>query len=271
MDSRNRLRARASAIYVIVAFLGVLLIHEYVVGPLLEPAREVPYSQFRQDLAEQRVAEVTVEPERIVYTLKASSGGNEAGRTTLQAMRIDHGDLVAALVASGAEFEARPAQTGLLGPILGWILPILPFALLWWLLMKRMGGGSGGILSVGKSKATEITGEMTGVTFADVAGVDQVEEELKEIIEFLKEPARFAQLGAKLPKGILLVGPRECSTRGAGGVLLRVRQLCVACQTAPPNVSVQRRRVSAVRCDRLLAGRELGVARCPTNPIHALA
>lgn len=190
MDSRNRLRARASAIYVIVAFLGVLLIHEYVVGPLLEPAREVPYSQFRQDLAEQRVAELTVEPERIVYTLKASSGGNEAGRTTLQAMRIDDGDLVAALVASGAEFEARPAQTGLLGPILGWILPILPFALLWWLLMKRMGGGSGGILSVGKSKATEITGEMTGVSFADVAGVDQVEEELKEIIEFLKEPAR---------------------------------------------------------------------------------
>ena len=61
-------------------------------------------------------------------------------------------------------------------------------------------------MSIGKSKATEITGEMTGVTFADVAGIDQVEQELKEVIEFLKEPKRFVELGAKLPKGVLLVG-----------------------------------------------------------------
>ena len=74
--------------------------------------------------------------------------------------------------------------------------------------MKRMGkGGAGGMLSVGKSKATEITGEMSKVTFADVGGVDEVEVELKEIIEFLKDPARFTALGAKLPKGVLLVGP----------------------------------------------------------------
>jgi cell division protease FtsH len=73
--------------------------------------------------------------------------------------------------------------------------------------MKRMGKGAGGMLSIGKSKATEISGEMTNVTFADVGGAEQVEAELKEIIEFLNHPERFVTVGAKLPKGILLVGP----------------------------------------------------------------
>jgi cell division protease FtsH len=208
MDSRNRLRAQASIVYVVIAFLGVLLLQEYVIGPLLAPEREVPYSQFRQDLAEQRIAGVVLEPERVVYTLNDDAADAKAGGEILESVRIEDADLVKALVDAGVKFEARPAQTDFLGSILGWILPVLPFVLIWWLLMKRMGSGSGGgLLSIGKSKATEITGEMTGVTFEDVAGVDQVEGELKEVIEFLKQPARFARLGAKLPKGILLVGP----------------------------------------------------------------
>ena len=73
--------------------------------------------------------------------------------------------------------------------------------------MRRMGKGAGNMLSVGKSKAQEISGEMTNVTFDDVGGTDEVEVELKEIIEFLKNPDAFTRLGAKLPKGILLVGP----------------------------------------------------------------
>lgn len=73
--------------------------------------------------------------------------------------------------------------------------------------MKRMGRGGPGMMSIGKSKAKEITGEMTGVTFADVGGADQVEVELKEIIQFLKDPSRFTSIGAKLPTGVLLAGP----------------------------------------------------------------
>jgi len=208
MDSRNSLRAKASVVYVVVAFLALLLLQEYVIAPLLARGRLVPYSQFRQDLAGQKIAGVVLEPERVVYTLKDAVSEANADGKTREAVRIEDVDLVGALVAAGVKFEARPAQRGLLGSILGWILPVLPFVLIWWFLMKRMGGGGpGGLLSVGKSKAAEITGEMTGVTFEDVAGIDAVEDELKEVIEFLKQPARFAKLGAKLPKGILLVGP----------------------------------------------------------------
>ncbi|MGB5813697.1 MAG: ATP-dependent zinc metalloprotease FtsH [Thermoanaerobaculia bacterium] len=204
MDSRQKLQARYSLIYVVGAVLAVLLLQEYVIGPMTASEEEVPYSQFRQDLAAGAIAEVTVEPERILYTV--SDSGDETAKKR-RAVRIEDDDLVEELVDAGVEFQARTPQKGLLGSLLGWILPVLPFVLIWWLLMKRMGKGAGGILSVGKSKATEITGEMTQVTFADVGGADEVEVELKEIIEFLNHPDRFVKVGAKLPKGVLLVGP----------------------------------------------------------------
>ena len=208
MDSQQKLKARFSLIYAIGAVLAILLLQEYVIGPKLANEEEVPYSQFREDLAAGVIAEVTVEPERIVYTIADPDDptGDEAPKR--KAVRIEDEDLVEELVEAGVEFQARIPQKSLLTSLLGWIVPVLPFVLIWWILMKRMGkGGAGGILSVGKSKATEITGEMTKVTFADVGGADQVETELKEIIEFLNHPERFVQVGAKLPKGVLLVGP----------------------------------------------------------------
>ncbi len=208
MDSRQRLQAKFSLIYAIGAVLAVLLLQEYVIGPRMATEEEVPYSQFREDLAAGVIAEVTVEPERILYTVPDSEGATGDEEKTRKAVRIEDEDLVEELVEAGVEFQARTPSTSLLTSLFGWIVPVLPFVLIWWILMKRMGkGGAGGILSVGKSKATEITGEMTGVTFADVGGADQVETELKEIIEFLNHPERFVQVGAKLPKGVLLVGP----------------------------------------------------------------
>jgi cell division protease FtsH len=90
---------------------------------------------------------------------------------------------------------------------LGWLIPLIPFALLWFFISRRVGQGGAGVMSIGKSRAEEIAGEMTGVKFENVGGLEEVEVELKEIIEFLKFPQRFTQLGAKLPKGVLLVGP----------------------------------------------------------------
>jgi len=208
MDSDQKLKARFSLIYVVGALLAVLLLQEYVIGPMKAGEEEVPYSQFRQDLATGAIAEVTVEPERILYTL--TEPGDDTGEEvkTRKVVRIEDDDLVEELVDAGVEFEARAQSKSLLESLFGWILPVLPFVVIWWFLMKRMGkGGAGGMLSIGKSKATEISGEMTNVTFADVGGADQVEVELREIIEFLNHPERFVAVGAKLPKGILLVGP----------------------------------------------------------------
>ena len=208
MDSQQKLKARFSLIYAVGAVLAILLLQEYVIGPKLADEEEVPYSQFREDLAAGAIAEVTVEPERILYTISGSDDQTGDTAPTRKAVRIEDEDLVDELVEAGVEFQARVPQKSLLTSLLGWVVPVLPFVLIWWILMKRMGkGGAGGILSVGKSKATEITGEMTKVTFADVGGADQVETELKEIIEFLNHPERFVQVGAKLPKGVLLVGP----------------------------------------------------------------
>ena len=206
MDSGRNLKAKASVLYLIVAFFVFAALQELVIGPMMAPEQEVPYSQFRSELAAGDIGKVTVEPERILYTLK-QAGGDEEAVETRRVIRIEDEDLVEELVEAGVDFEARPETKGLLGPLLAWVLPVLPFVLIWWFLMRRMGGGPRGMMSIGKSKATEIAGEMTGVTFADVAGIDQVEQELKEVIEFLKKPERFVELGAKLPKGVLLVGP----------------------------------------------------------------
>jgi cell division protease FtsH len=208
MDSRQKFQAKFSLLYVVGAVLALLLLQEYVIGPMTASEEEVPYSQFRQDLAAGAVAEVTVEPERILYTVTEPGDESDEVAKTRKAVRIEDEDLVEELVEAGVEFQARTPSKSPLTSILGWILPVLPFVLIWWILMKRMGkGGAGGMLSIGKSKATEITGEMTQVTFADVGGADEVETELKEIIEFLNYPDRFVQVGAKLPKGVLLVGP----------------------------------------------------------------
>ena len=208
MDNKHKLQTRFSFVYIIAAFFVVLLFQEFVIAPLVSGEEEVPYSRFRQDLAQGLITEVTVEPERIVYTLIEAEGEAEGAGARRRVVRIEDRDLVSDLVDAGVEFQAHTPSKGLLGPLLGWILPVLPFVLIWWFLMKRMGkGGPGGMMSIGKSKATEISGEMSSVTFADVGGADEVEVELKEIIDFLDKPDRFVKLGAKLPKGILLVGP----------------------------------------------------------------
>jgi len=208
MDSKYKLQARFSFVYVIIAFLALLLLQEYVIGPLVAGEQEVPYSRFRQDLAQGLIEEVTVEPERIVYTVTEAKEDTEKTSPRLKVVRMEDRDLVKDLTDASVEFQAHTPSKGLLGPLVGWVLPILPFVVIWWFLMKRMGkGGPGGLMSIGKSKATEISGEMSTVTFADVGGADEVEVELKEIIKFLNQPDRFVKLGAKLPKGILLVGP----------------------------------------------------------------
>ncbi len=213
MDKKHR-QLRFSLAYFFVALVGMWLFQVLIFQPLLIQAQEVPYSQFRQDVAKGYVKEVTLGEERIFFTLYDVGEPNapedlpadRAGYTFNTVTVPEDKTLVQDLLDAGVQFRAEPPGNGLLVTLLGWIIPVLPFALIWYFLYKRMGGGQH-IMSFAKSRARELTGELTGVTFKDIGGLEEVEYELKEIIEFLKNPERFTKLGAKLPKGVLLVGP----------------------------------------------------------------
>ncbi|MGQ9687430.1 MAG: ATP-dependent zinc metalloprotease FtsH [Desulfobaccales bacterium] len=121
-------------------------------------------------------------------------------------VKMDDKDLLERLDKQGIQYRALPDRTWLTA-LLSWLLPMLLLLGLWLFIFRRLGTGPGGIMSIGKSKARVYVEDETKVTFADVAGVEEAEEELKEIIEFLKNPAKFQVLGGKIPKGVLLVGP----------------------------------------------------------------
>jgi cell division protease FtsH len=203
MHPRQRKQVGFSALYFIIALIGMWLFQSLIFRPYLVQQAEVPYSQFRQEIAAGQVESVTLGGERILYTTLGEDGEEEAHNV----VPIEDPDLVDQLIAAGIEFGAEAPTNSALTGLLGWIIPLLPLALIWFFMFRRMGQAGAGVMSIGKSKAREIAGEMTGVGFKDVGGADEVEVELKEIIEFLQDPARFTRLGARLPKGVLLVGP----------------------------------------------------------------
>jgi cell division protease FtsH len=166
----------------------------------------VPYSQFEQALAEGRVAEVVVGETTLTGRLKAPEAG---GKSVIVANRVEP-DLAARLSRYEVPYT-RVVESTWLRDLLSWVVPALVFFALWFFLIRRvadrMGGGLGGFMSIGKSRAKVYVEKDTGVTFADVAGVDEAKAELQEIIAFLKDPQGYGRLGARMPKGVLLVGP----------------------------------------------------------------
>ncbi len=121
-------------------------------------------------------------------------------------VRVEDKDLIDLLEQKGIKYKALPDRAWLTS-LISWILPMLLLVGLWLFIFRRMSAGPGGIMSIGKSKARVYVEDETKVTFADVAGVEEAEEELKEVIEYLKHPSKFQVLGGKIPKGVLLVGP----------------------------------------------------------------
>lgn len=167
---------------------------------------QVPYSLFVHQVQEQDVVRASVGQNEIRYQLKGE--GDKPGQV-LSTTPIFDLDLPKLLEEKGVEFAAAPpAKNGWITSVLGWVVPPLIFVAIFQFFMNRGGGGPQGALSIGKSKAkVYVEGESAKVTFADVAGVEEAKTELVEVVEFLKTPDKFTAIGARIPKGVLLVGP----------------------------------------------------------------
>ena len=188
--------------YVIVAFLAVLLIQDLLVQTAT--LKVLPYSEFQTLLQQGKLDDIAVGTTTITGKFKEPAKGDPTRFTTT---RVD-GALIEPLTKAGVTFMGDPGS-GWLGSILSWFMPAIGFAVLWLLLIKPMasGQGMGGLMSIGKSRAKVYVEKDVKVTFADVAGVDEAKDELKEVVAFLRDPQRYGQLGAHMPKGVLLVGP----------------------------------------------------------------
>ena len=205
-EARRPPRSRLALLYTL--FLVALWI---VFGTLVtggEPAEAVPYSRFRADLDAGRVTAVTIEPEYITYSASGEDGVAADGEPTrLRTVRAEDEGLVDRLTENGVEYEVERPPPGFLTPLATLLFMLVPLLLVWFLIARAMGGGRASPMSIGKSRAREIAAETITKTFDDAGGVDAVEEELKEVIDFLKNPERYKAMGARLPTGILLVGP----------------------------------------------------------------
>lgn len=188
--------------YWVAAFAMVVLIqHLFATGQKVE---EIPYSDFIQAVRDGRVAEVAVSDRFIQGAIKEPSSED---RQLFVTTRVEP-SLAEELSTYGVRVSGEIENT-LLRDILSWVVPMVVFVGLWMFLLRRMAGGGigGGLMQVGKSKAKVYVETDMGVTFEDVAGVDEAKDELREIVAFLKDPVGYGRLGGRLPKGILLVGP----------------------------------------------------------------
>ncbi|SDI53222.1 ATP-dependent zinc metalloprotease FtsH [Pseudomonas panipatensis] len=186
--------------YFIAAF-SILLILQNWLGNYSAEA-PIPYSEFQRLLAAGKLSDLKVDQERISGTLKEPI----QGRTRFTTNRVEPG-LAAELEKSNVEFNGVGENTA--GKWLGWLLPFILIFALWTFFFRGMAEkqGFGGMVNVGKSKAKVFVERDTGVTFDDVAGIDEAKAELQEVVSFLKDRPTYSRLGARIPKGILLVGP----------------------------------------------------------------
>ncbi|MFT7059631.1 MAG: cell division protease FtsH, partial [Pseudorhodobacter sp.] len=192
--------ARNIAFWVVLFVLILTLFNLFSGGQSTLSQRSVSYSDFIQSVDAGSVASVTLDGENIY--VRGADGSDYS------VIKPEGEDLTDRLIAKGVEVEAKAQEKSGIFSLLGVWLPFLVLIGVWVFFMNRMqGGGKGGAMGFGKSKAKLLTEKNGRVTFDDVAGIDEAKEELEEIVEFLRNPQKFSRLGGKIPKGALLVGP----------------------------------------------------------------
>ena len=198
--SPPKMRQFGSSLFIL---LTLLLLLNFITPSFFGPQYpQAPYSEFIAQVQAGNVEQAVIGSERIQYVLKPSDGEEQVLTTTPVALDLD---LPRILRENNVEFAAPlPDRNGWIGTLLSWVIPSLIFFGFWMFLMCRQGGTA---LTVGKSKARIYSEGTTGVQFSDVAGVDEAKTELEEIVDFLKNADKYTRLGAKIPKGALLVGP----------------------------------------------------------------
>ena len=211
MTSNQEPNRKPLLYYAMIALTLILLLNTFVFPMILSrQVQEIGYSDFLQWVDNKRVSRVSLDEQnnQIVFIATDDNGQEQIFKT---AVFPDDG-LRARLEAAGVQFSAQiPTQNNpLLNFVISWIIPIALFSLLGRVLMNQMGkrmGDGMNVMNFGKSNPKIVADKETGVTFADVAGEEEAKDALKEIVDFLEHPDKYAGIGAKLPKGALLVGP----------------------------------------------------------------
>ena len=206
-------RGRVSLIIYVAAVVGVMLLLNLVLLPMMQNARiaDASYSDFLYMLDRNEVAVAEVYDTYVLFAARDDAAPEGYGQI-YRATRMSDPDLVNRLLEAGVpDFDAVHEEQSMFVTVLSWILPIVVMMGLWFIIMrflaKKMGDGAGSAMSFGKNTAKIYGEESTGKTFADVAGQDEAKDSLQELVEFLKNPGKYSEIGARLPKGALLVGP----------------------------------------------------------------
>jgi len=186
--------------------VGLMLAAQYYVFQARH-VETIPYSKFEELLKSEAIKDVSVGNDVITGTLKAPLADQ---KPHFSVVRVEPG-FAETLARYGVEYSGV-SDDNLVGTVVSWVLPIVFFAVIWLYVVRRMGehggmGGMGGLMTIGKSRAKVYVEADTKVAFSDVAGVDEAKAELREVVEFLQNPKVHGRLGAKIPKGVLLVGP----------------------------------------------------------------
>jgi cell division protease FtsH len=189
-----------NAVWYALAFLVLMgLAQAWFASP---SGQTVSYSEFKQAVRTGQVAEIVVGEQ----TIRGTYTGQPGSERRFSTGRIEDPRLLEELDAAGVRYSGE-SMSRWLPEVLGWIVPLLLLVAVWSFFFRRMSGAEGGVMSFARSKHRVFAEDDVKVSFADVAGVDEAEQELKEIVEFLKNPGKYTSLGGRIPKGVLLVGP----------------------------------------------------------------
>ncbi len=189
--------------YGLALLLALGIAQAYFMTP---PGRPIPYSEFKSLVRNGGVAEISIGDQAIHGTLKGDAGGDAKQSKQFTVSRVEDPKLTEELDAKGVKYTGE-AMNRWLPELLGWVIPLLFLVGIWGFFFRRMSGAEGGVMSFARSKAKIYADDEVKVRFADVAGVEEAKDELKEIVEFLQNPKKYTNLGGRIPKGVLLVGP----------------------------------------------------------------